>query len=826
LAAQGGIVNGTLAWVGVFSFFGAAVAILLLARQWHVRFQRCESAAAAERAGLLERLEFLSRTGHDGLLLTDSRGAIVDANERAAQVYGYELQELRRMKLADLFPAGGKEEYEKHWRRLQETGSIEFETLQQRQDLREILTAIGAQRVALQGVQFYQLIIRDVSEKRASEEQLKLLESAVLQTSDAVMIVRISDGDFLDQEPIFVNAAFEKMTGYGLEELRRMGLRVLHGAQSAEALQEQSRRLLEDLQPAHLEVLTQSKSGEIFWTELTLTPIVEGGRCTHTVAVRRDITERRQAEETARLLSSIVESCDDAIVSKNLDGIVLSWNRGAERLYGYTAAEIIGKPVAVLALPERRAEIRELLDSVRSGQRIEHFETERVRKNGQRIFVSLTFSPIRDSANKVVGASVIGRDITQHVAAKRILQESEERYRALAFVPTQMLWATNPHGEALDGAPQVRAFTGLTEDEIRERGWTVALHPDDREITARLWETAVKTLEYYKTEYRLRRYDGEYRWMEVRGVPVFDKGGEVREWVGTCEDITERKIALGEIRRLNDELERRVIERTVEWQATNKELEAFAYSVAHDLRAPLRAIAGFSKILTEEYAPQLPEQAQHYLEVVANNATQMGNLIDGLLAFSRLERQTLRKERIAPADLAREALEEFDEERKARDVEIDIGTLPSCLGDRLLLKQVFVNLLSNALKFTRGRQGARIEIGATTPEQMREPQTGAGRTNGADCAVYYVRDNGAGFDMRHAGKLFRVFQRLHGPEEFEGTGVGLANVQRIVQRHGGIVWAESAPGSGATFYFTLGEVAAPRVGRMADLEVRALCKTT
>jgi len=824
-------VNGALAWAGVFFFIGAAVAILLLARQWHGRFLRRQSAAAAERAGLLERLEFISRSGRDGLLLTDSRGAIVDANERAAQVYGYGLPELRQMKLADLFPAGGQAEFEEQWRRLQETGGIEFETLQQRKDLRGFSTGISAQRVALHGGpfyqfgSFYQLIIRDVSEKRASEEQLKLLESAVLQTSDAVMIVRISDGDFIDQEPIFVNAAFEKMTGYGLQELRAAGLRALHGAESARTLRERAGRLLEDLQPAHLEVLTQSKSGERFWTDLTLTPIVEGGRCTHTVAVRRDITERKQAEATARLLSSIVESSDDAIVSKNLEGTVLSWNYGAERIYGYPAAEIIGKSTSRLSPLDRCDEVRELLDDIRRGNSIEHFETERMRKDGQRIFVSLTLSPIRDSANNIVGASVIGRDITQHVVAKQILQASEERYRALAFVPTQMLWTTNPHGEGMDDAPQVRAFTGLTDDETRGQRWTLALHPDDREISASLWETAVKTLGYYKTEYRLRRYDGEYRWMEVRGIPVFEKGGEVREWVGTCEDITERKIALGEIRRLNDELERRVIERTVEWQAANKELEAFSYSVAHDLRAPLRAIAGFSQILTDEYAPQLPQQARHYLEVVANNASQMGKLIDGLLAFSRLERQILRKESIAPAELAREALEELGEEQKNRALEIHIGTLPSCLGDRLLLKQVFVNLLSNALKFTRGREDARIEVGATNLEQMKEPQTGARRTGGADRAVYYVRDNGAGFDMRHAGKLFRVFQRLHGPEEFEGTGVGLANVQRIVQRHGGIVWAEGASGFGATFYFTLGEVAAPRVGRIADLEVRTLCKT-
>lgn len=804
--------------------------MLLLSYRWHVRFRRRESEAAAEREGLLRRLELLSRSSKDGFLLTDSFGAIVDANERAAEVYGYESLELRQMKLADLFPGGGRVGFEEQWRRLQENGSIEFEMLQQRKgppeesEAGQFLAGITATRVALWGGS-YQFMVRDISEKKASEERLKLLESAVLQTSDAVMIVRISGGELLDQEPIFINAAFEKMTGYRLEELRRTGIRVLHGPESGRALREQARRLLEDFEPAHLEVFTQSKSGERLWTELSLTPIVEGGSCTHIVAVRRDIKERKRAEETARLLSSIVETCDDAIVSKNVDGIVLSWNHGAERQYGYSAAEIIGKPIDVLAPPGRTHEIRQLLDNIRGGHRIEHFETERLRKDGERIFVSLTLSPIRDSFNTIVGASVITRDITQYRIAKQILQASEERYRALAFVPSQMLWITNATGEGLDDSPQVRAFTGRTDAEIRAQRWTAALHPDDREITATLWETAVKTLGHYKTEYRLRRYDGEYRWMQVRGVPVFEKGGEVREWVGTCEDITERKIALAEIRRLNDELERRVMERTVEWQAANKELEAFSYSVAHDLRAPLRAIAGFSAILTKEYATELPEQAQHYLEVVANNASQMGKLIDVLLAFSRLERQTLRKEWIEPADLAREALEELDEEQKDRAVEIQIGALPPILGDSQLLKQVFVNLLSNALKYTRGRKAARIEVGSTTLQQIRERHTGARGTERGDCAVYYVRDNGAGFDMRHAGKLFRVFQRLHSAEEFEGTGVGLANVQRIVQRHGGLVWAEGAPDSGATFYFTLGEAVATGVGRTADLEARTLCKT-
>jgi signal transduction histidine kinase len=242
------------------------------------------------------------------------------------------------------------------------------------------------------------------------------------------------------------------------------------------------------------------------------------------------------------------------------------------------------------------------------------------------------------------------------------------------------------------------------------------------------------------------------------------------------------------IKKLNAGLEQRVIERTSQLEAANKELEAFSYSISHDLRAPLRAMNGFAGIVLEDFGPQLPDEGRGYLERIRNGGQRMGELIDDLLSFSRLSRQPVRRQHMNSAQMVREALDELKPQQNGRQIEMRIGALPPCEADPVLLKQVWVNLLSNAIKYSRDRQPAVVEVGCT-------------RENNMD--VFFVRDNGAGFDMQYANKLFGVFQRLHRSDEFEGTGVGLAIVQRIVHRHGGRVWAEGQINRGATFYFTI-----------------------
>ena len=245
-----------------------------------------------------------------------------------------------------------------------------------------------------------------------------------------------------------------------------------------------------------------------------------------------------------------------------------------------------------------------------------------------------------------------------------------------------------------------------------------------------------------------------------------------------------------EIRALTEELEQRVRDRTAELEEANRELEAFSYSVSHDLRAPLRAIDGFARILEQEVGSTLPPPSQRYLGLVRRSAQEMGTLIDALLKLARLGRRSVSRKPVELGELVREVFGELQAEHDGRAVEISIGDLPTVPADRLLLKHVLVNLLSNALKFTRPRDPALIEVGSYEE---------------AGTQVVYVRDNGTGFDMRHVDSLFWPFQRLHRVDDYEGSGIGLALAARIVRRHGGRIWAEGAPGEGATFYFTLSE---------------------
>lgn len=383
-------------------------------------------------------------------------------------------------------------------------------------------------------------------------------------------------------------------------------------------------------------------------------------------------------------------------------------------------------------------------------------------------------------------------EIAERTRAEAALRKAEAKYRRLVeWIPAIIY--TTALGEAdssVYAGPQIEAVLGFhpsewtTDADLRMR----QLHPDDRERVLAEYAQSVASDQPFRTEYRLITRDDRVVWIRDEAVFEHDLEAHTEYMHGLMLDITERKWAEEEIHNLNSELEQRVIERTAQLESANKDLEAFAYSVSHDLRAPLRAINGFSHIVAESFSDQLPEKAIQYLTLVQNNANKMDHLIEDLLAFSRLGHQPLRKKTILPAALAREVLADLLTEESGRQVDIALDELPPCEADPALLRQVFVNLISNALKYTRRQAAPRIQIGY----QQSENET-----------VYFVADNGIGFDMKYANKLFGVFQRLHNAEDYEGTGVGLANVQRIIARHGGRIWAEAEVDQGAIFYFTL-----------------------
>ena len=390
----------------------------------------------------------------------------------------------------------------------------------------------------------------------------------------------------------------------------------------------------------------------------------------------------------------------------------------------------------------------------------------------------------------LIGTLVSRRMVRRAEAFERALQLSEERFDLAVTGSNDGLWDWDLLTGEVYYSARFNELLGYTDAKLEStvQASVSLLHPDDKELTIAAMRAHLEQGKPYDVEYRARTRSGAYRWFRARGRAVRNAAGKPVRMAGSITDTTDRKESEEEIRRLNAELEQRVVQRTAELEAANRELEAFSYTVSHDLRTPLRAIDGFARIVLEECTSQIPPKAQDHLDRVLKSVKLMGELVDNLLEFSRLGRRPLNKRTVDTSRLVRLCVEELQAEQKDRQVEIVIGDLPDCHGDPALLKQAFLNLLSNALKYTRAREHARVEV--------------AGCTQGGE-QRYFVRDNGVGFDMRYANKLFGVFQRLHPAEEYEGTGVGLAIVQRVVYRHGGHVWADAQIGKGATFYFTL-----------------------
>jgi PAS domain S-box-containing protein len=377
----------------------------------------------------------------------------------------------------------------------------------------------------------------------------------------------------------------------------------------------------------------------------------------------------------------------------------------------------------------------------------------------------------------------------RQLAATMELAREEEKFHTVADYTYDWEYWEGPEREILFMSPSCERMTGysqsefLTDPELLLR----IIHPDDlHRMTSHRHDVVHK--DEAAVDFRIVRKDGEIRWIAHGCRSVFRRDGQFMGRRVSNHDITERKAAEAALFQLNAELEQRVAQRTAELETALYDLENFNYSASHDLRIPLRAIDGFSKILLDEYSQKFDAEGRRLLNVVRDNCKKMAQFIDDMLAFSRTGRKAITHAEINMDELVREVVEELKPATAGREFELDIHRLPHTIADRAMMRQVFLNLLSNAIKFSRPKDAPRIQVGASIK---------------GDEIIYYVKDNGVGFDMQYADKLFGVFQRLHSVTEFEGTGIGLAIVKRIITRHGGRVWAEGKVNEGATIYFAL-----------------------
>lgn len=502
---------------------------------------------------------------------------------------------------------------------------------------------------------------------------------------------------------------------------------------------------------------------------------------------RRRIRAEIAAQETAGRYEDLYNEAPCGYHSIALDGTILSINDTELRWLGYMREEVVGRmKVSDWMAPESVVRFRRnMTEFVRTGH-VRGIEFEWRRKDGSLLPVVVNADAIYDRDGAYVSSRATVFDNTAPVQARQALRESEERLRMIfEGVHEYGIILLDPAGRIVQWNPGAERIHGYTAQEIA--GHAIGeLYPEAARRSGApetQLETARRTGRYEDEGWR-RRKNGSTFWANAVVSALAGPNGEPRGFVKVTRDLTERRRTEQQIQQLNADLRRRA----EELEATNRELEAFSYSVSHDLRAPLRHIDGFAGLLLSHPGAQLDAEGRRYVEIITRAAKRMGTLIDNLLAFSRMGRKPLNVEPVNQDELVASVISEGRYED--HPIEWRIGPLPVVWADGAMLRQVWANLVSNAVKYSGKQPHPRIEIGGGADE------TGTG-------CVCHVRDNGVGFDMAFANKLFGVFQRLHGPTEFEGTGIGLANVRRIIERHGGRTWAEGRPGEGATFFFSL-----------------------
>ncbi len=721
----------------------------------------------------------------DAFITIDDHGTMQEVNPATERMFGYSASELRGKNVRTLMPEPFKSEHEAYLKNYRETGvkkiiGIGREVVGRRKNGSTFPLDLTVSEVALEGRRMFAGTIRDITERKKQEGVLARLAAVVESSTDAVYSMNT---DFIIQT---WNAGATRIYGYKSKEVIGKSATIL----AHEPLVQERSKILDGLfrgeALVNFETTHRTKKGEPVEVAISVSPIADGsGQITAFAAVSRDVTERKRADAARAYLAAMVESSNDAIMGTDLEGVVRSWNSGAFRLFGYAPKQVIGKSIGIIMPIDSEGEAAQIDAATRGGESIPGHDGIRIAKGGRAIEVELSSTPILDAKGAIVGTCRVARDISERKAQQKALFESENQFKTLAETMPLMMWGATPDGQIDYINSRNRDFIGRDLEEIQSKGWGDLVHPDDLLAAVADHEDRVHRQLARDGELRLRRADGKYLWFKSVIIPILDDSGNVSRWYGLLVDIHDQK----EVANL---LEFKVSERTAELERANHELDAFAYSVSHDLRSPLRHIDGFIELLQRRIGDGLDEKAAHYLEVIADSAGHMGALIDDLLDFSRMSRSEVNKSKVNFNKLIHQVIDGLNIDSNVRSIEWKIEQLPPVHADPSLMKMVWANLIQNAAKFTSKKREAQIEIGS------REEPNGS--------RTFFIKDNGVGFDMEYAHKLFGVFQRLHRSDEFEGTGIGLANVSRIVQRHGGTVGAKGVPGEGATFHFTLPEI--------------------